>query len=243
VSALAPAGGWQPQLLDTGTIPMRATLLAPAGALGAQMIDLPANVLLLRGEGGTVLVDAGSGPLTDEWPGAVSDLAGALAAAGCAPAQIDLVVLTHLDYDHCGGCLELGDVRLAVPAAAADAASGRIGDRLARARGRGLLQLLDDGDSAAAGIVVRDAPGHRVGHSLVEVGGSLVHVSDVIHHPSHVEHPTWDRAFDFDEALALTTRRELLDELADRDVTVVATHIAEPGRIERSPQGLQWQTV
>src|SRR5204863_86546 len=83
VSTLAAAGGWRPQLLRCGTIPMDARLLAPGGELGDGTVGLPSNVLLLRGEAGAVLIDAGAGPLTDEWPGSRSDLLGALAGAGC----------------------------------------------------------------------------------------------------------------------------------------------------------------
>jgi glyoxylase-like metal-dependent hydrolase (beta-lactamase superfamily II) len=238
VSTLAAAGGWRPQLLRCGTIPMDARLLAPGGELGDGTVGLPSNVLLLRGEAGAVLIDAGAGPLTDEWPGSSSDLLGALAGAGCEPAGVDLVVLTHLDFDHCGGCLELPDVPLAVPAAAV--ANDRMADRLARAREQGRLQLIEEGGSPAAGIVVRDAPGHRLGHSVVWVGESLLHAADVIHHAAHVEHLDWDREFDSDQAQALDTRRRLLDQLADRPVTVVASHIDEPGRIVRDGEGLRW---
>jgi len=238
VTTLAAAGGWRPQLLRCGTIPMDARLLAPGGELGDGTVGLPSNVLLLLGEAGTVLIDAGAGPLTDEWPGSSADLLGAMAGAGCEAAAVDLVVLTHLDFDHCGGCLELPDARLAVPAAAV--AAGRMTDRMARAREQGRLQLIEDGGSPAAGIVVRDAPGHRLGHSVVWVGESLLHAADVIHHAAHVEHPSWDREFDSDQAQALDTRRRLLDQLADRPVTVVASHIDEPGRIERDGEGLRW---
>ena len=63
---------------------MEPSLLAPEGEL-AGTVDVPSTVLLLRRAAGTVLVDAGSGPLVGEWPGSGDDLAGALAAAGCWP--------------------------------------------------------------------------------------------------------------------------------------------------------------
>ena len=82
------------QLLTVGWLPMEPSLLAPEGEL-AGTVDVPSTVLLLRRPEGTVLVDAGSGPLAGEWPGSGDDLAGALATAGCGLDQIDLVVLTR----------------------------------------------------------------------------------------------------------------------------------------------------
>src|SRR5437016_5281258 len=98
---LATAGGWQPALVTTGRIPMNARLIAPGGELGDDVIDIPSNVVLLRGDGRTVLIDAGSGSFAVEWPGSDADLLGALHAAGAAADEVDLVVVTHLDFDHC----------------------------------------------------------------------------------------------------------------------------------------------
>jgi hypothetical protein len=75
------------------------------------------------------------------------------------------------------------------------------------------------------------------------VGDGLVHLADVIHHPMHVEHLDWDREFDSDVELAAATRARLLDEMAERGVTVTASHIARPGRIVRESGGLRWRDL
>src|SRR5690606_20688407 len=72
------------------------------------------NALLLRGRAGVVLVDAGSGPSIASWPGGRDRFADALAAAGVSPPDVDLVLLTHLDFDHAGGLLT-ADGRPAYP--------------------------------------------------------------------------------------------------------------------------------
>ena len=87
---------------------------------------------------------------------------------------------------------------------------------------------------------LRRAPGHRTGHSILEVGDSFVYAVDVFQHPVHVEHPEWDTTFDADPELGLETRLSLLAELADRGATVAVAHIAEPGRIERVGAGFRW---
>ena len=76
------------------------------------------------------------------------------------------------------------------------------------------MDRIEDGGEAAPGVLLRAAPGHRAGHSLAEIGGSLVHLADLVHHPLHVQHPQWDRRFDSDVEVALATRMRVLEELA-----------------------------
>ncbi|HVI20304.1 MAG TPA: MBL fold metallo-hydrolase [Gaiellales bacterium] len=228
------------QLLTVGWLPMEASLLAPEGQL-AGTVDVPSTVLLLRRAAGTVLVDAGSGPLVGEWPGSRDDLAGALTTAGSGLDRIDLVVLTHLDFDHCGGCLLLPGVPVAAPAGAEASSEGseRVVAQLVSA---GRLSWISDGEQAADGLTLRSAPGHRSGHSLVEVDDGLVHLADLVHHPLHVAHPGWDQAFDSDAELARVTRTALLAEMAERAALVSASHIEGFGRIQRSSANeLSWQ--
>ena len=104
----------------------------------------------------------------------------------------------------------------------------------------GLVEGYEDGDEPASGLRLRSAPGHRVGHSILEIGASLVHAVDIVHHPLHVEHLEWDRTWDAEPEVALATRRTILTELAERGSTVVTSHFASPGRIERAGDGLRW---
>lgn len=67
-----------------------------------------------------------------------------------------------------------------------------------------------------------------------------MHAVDIVHHPLHVEHLEWDRTWDFEPEVALATRRRILTELAERGSTVVTSHFASPGRIERAADGLRW---
>ena len=80
----------------------------------------------------------------------------------------------------------------------------------------GLLEGYEEGDEPAPGLRLRSAPGHRVGHSILEIGASLVHAVDIVHHPLHVEHLEWDRTWDAEPEVALATRRAILSELAER---------------------------
>ena len=104
----------------------------------------------------------------------------------------------------------------------------------------GLMEGYEDGDGPAPGLRLRAAPGHRAGHSILEIGASLVHAVDIVHHPLHLEHLEWDRTWDVEPEVAFATRRTILTELAERDSTVLFSHFASPGGIERAGNGLRW---
>ena len=168
-----------------------------------------------------MLVDTASGGLDDRWEGAQSNLAAAL-APHCRVEDIDAVVLTHLDFDHFGGAgRHPGRARLR------DGGRGRLGAHVGVRAGRPLRGVRAPGRPAGGrwptatevvpGVRLVEAPGHREGHACVEIGGgdgTRVFLADVIHHPSHVPHPEWDREFDSDVDVALRTRRDWLERLA-----------------------------
>src|SRR6476646_7613030 len=93
------AGGWTVSVIEAGMLPVEGTALAPQGVLSGA-IPTPVNVLLLRGHGRTVLVDAGSGPFVAVWPGATDELLARLEVENAKP---DLIGITHFDFDHAGG--------------------------------------------------------------------------------------------------------------------------------------------
>jgi glyoxylase-like metal-dependent hydrolase (beta-lactamase superfamily II) len=252
VPGLLEANGWTVSLLEAGILPIEAGDLAPEGVLSGA-VQTPVNTLLLRGHGRTILVDAGSGPFVSRWPGATDELPARLDAEGAAP---DLFIITHFDFDHAGGLVvedgpdrlspAFPGVRVLGPAAAVvearrDATDESPACRVIAALDRaGLIEGYEDGDEPAPGLRLRSAPGHRVGHSILEIGAALVHAVDIVHHPLQVEHPEWDRTWDAEPEIALATRRTILAELAERGSTVVTSHFATSGRIEGDGNSLRW---
>ena len=246
MSDTVTTNGWTATLVEAGILPMAGRMLAPAGQL-PEHLDVPSNVLVLRGHGRTILVDTAAGNRSSEWDGAEEDLNGALEAAGVDISAVDTVILTHLDFDHAGG-VEIdgepafGGARVVVSRAAAKWAessqelSAQAVQTMAREH---LLDVVDPGQEIAHGIRLADAPGHRVGHCLVDIAGGAAYLADVIHHPSHVANLSWDREFDSDPELALETRTRIL--AATAGIPVACSHIAGWGRIEPAAEGLVWQ--
>ena len=249
-------GGWEIELLACGEIELPGEALAPHFP---DRVMTPVLASLWRGHGRTALVDAGAGPCDVLWPGAAG-LNDALTGAGVEPAEVTDVVLTHLDFDHCGGAvagtwpepLDPAFASATVHVAAdgldwwwaAEERPMRVGPGVLRAlRAAGTLATFADGDEVLPGVRARSAPGHCAGHSVLELAGDegvVLHLADVIHDRCHVEHPAWDALYDRDQGIALATRTALLAEAEARGATVLASHIPAPGRIERRDGLARW---
>jgi N-acyl homoserine lactone hydrolase len=114
-----------------------------------------------------------------------STVAGQLAARGVGPDDVDIAVVSHLHFDHCGGLVQLPNARLLVQQAEWDAAFSaplvefgvfNPGDfDLGHDR-----QALDGehdlfGDGA---VVVVPTPGHTAGHQSLLIEGRLLLTGD-----------------------------------------------------------------
>jgi glyoxylase-like metal-dependent hydrolase (beta-lactamase superfamily II) len=246
--------GWTLSLLDLGAIHAPQTWVFPHGRDDA-FAWLPCNALLCRRNGELVLVDTGIGPFVDSFGLQARNVAveDAVAAAGYSPADVSVVVLTHLDVDHAGGTPGLRGNGLAhaqvvlldrVRESALDPSRDRTEIELwvesALREGPIDIATVPDGGEVLPGMRLRSAPGHRVGHACVDLADGderFVHLADVIHHREHVAHPEWDAMHDSDPELALATRRRWIEELAGSGTVVACSHVDGLGRIERGADG------
>ena len=233
-------------------------------------IDLGCRALLVRENGRNVLVETGIGaffsPELKERFGVQEDrhvLLDNLAAHGLSDADIDVVVLTHLHFDHAGGLLapwaEGQPPRLLFPHArfvtgrrqwqraraphARDRAS-YIPELLDLLEASGRLELLDDGqNSPTLGTDWRFhvSDGHTPGQILPEIampGGPVLFAGDLIPGAPWVHLPItmgYDR---FPEGL-IEEKTALLEDLLARNGRLVFTHDPKValGRVSRDAKG------
>src|SRR5262245_57499410 len=195
-----------------------------------------ANCFLIRNGSRIALVDTGFG--TGVRP-TVGFLQTNLAAAGVAPDEIDVVLLTHMHPDHWGGLADKQG-RALFPRAELvmhaddhaywhdDAAMMRIEDPARRQtffmEGRARVapyrerMRLFTGGEVFPGVAAVPLPGHTPGHTgfmIASRNASLLIWGDIVHvQELQVARPEVTMAVDVDPARAAATRRGILERVA-----------------------------
>jgi glyoxylase-like metal-dependent hydrolase (beta-lactamase superfamily II) len=230
-------------------------------------IRLRIQALVVESRGRQIVVDTCVGAdkerAFDLLAGAHSTLATDLATAGFPRESIDTVICTHLHVDHVGWNTMLVDgeweptfdnaryllSRVDVEHwSTADSGIGDVfGDSVQPVIDAGLADLVDPPLAVTDEVSLFPTPGHSPGHMSVRIwsgGATAVITGDVMHHPSQMARPEWGASFDVDSAHAEKTRREFLEEFADRDVLVIGTHFAQPtaGRVVRDGASYKFVT-
>jgi glyoxylase-like metal-dependent hydrolase (beta-lactamase superfamily II) len=107
------------------------------------------------------------------------------------------------------------------------------------------VDLLDGEKEIVPGVQVIPAPGHTPGHIALLISSSnsqLLHLSDAVLNPLHMEYPAWRSFFDLDPTGASTTRQQLLDRAAEDKLNILAYHFPFPGlgRVESKGHAWKW---
>ncbi len=213
-------------------------------------IPLATNCVLARSGAHTVLIDTGYGSklspreleLNAAEPG--EKLVANLAALGVAPEQIDLVVFSHLHFDHSGGGTRREASGEVVPTFSnATYVANRLewqdalGD-LPELRGAyppenllplkeaGQVRLVDDGEEIVPGLTALRTGGHTRGHQALlfqAEGQTAIYLGDLCPTEAHLRQ-MWCMGYD---TFLLDTRRrkaELLGRAADEGWLVLWDH-------------------
>ena len=112
---------------------------------------------------------------------------------------------------------------------------------------RDRLTLVDDGAEVVPGIRVIAAAGHTPGHvalSITSDGEQLLHISDVVLYPLHLEHPEWVPVFDILPEEAAASKQRIFDRAAQERALVFAHHFPpfpNLGHVHKQEASWQWR--
>jgi glyoxylase-like metal-dependent hydrolase (beta-lactamase superfamily II) len=198
-------------------------------------ITLGLNCLLFRTCGKTVLVDTGAGiafkahKSLEVMP---SRLSKNLRGIGVTPKSIDIVILSNLQFDHCGGSIRLdraGSIVPTFPKARYYVQSALWGEAphpkgrhfaaydpedLRPLKERGQLELMDGNTEILPGLHVIVPGGYAQGHQIVRFnhgGERIAFLGDLVPTSYHLD-PVVIPAFDISPQTTLAQKREVLGQ-------------------------------
>jgi glyoxylase-like metal-dependent hydrolase (beta-lactamase superfamily II) len=233
---------------------------------GQPVLRLSIHSFVVRSGDTTIVVDTCVGPDLDKGlPGDPTFADRLDDAIDGGLASVDVVVCTHVHFDHVGwntrtvdGALvpTFPNARYLVTAAelAEVEADDHMGVRepsilpLAAAGVLDAVDLVDDGAGGGRHRITDEVelistPGHTAGHVSVRIhsdGREALITGDAFHTPLQFAHPelaAW--RFDTDPAQSTATRRRLIERFGGTDAILLGTHFAPPtgGRIVPTGEG------
>jgi glyoxylase-like metal-dependent hydrolase (beta-lactamase superfamily II) len=228
--------------------PDTAAALAPRTWLGPHWVEpdqsliIGSSAIVVRTPSASVVFDPF---LAFDDPAKLAPRLAALRAAGVDPADVDLVINSHIDgvgaNAHTDGSPAFPNARYLIPAAEVeDLQDGTHGELARQADGQhplvgllehGCVEPVVGGEQPLPGLHLEDAPGHNRGNVVLWIdsgGEQAVVVGHVFLHPAQIADPASDRG-DRDPAALAATRRALLERCADSGALLVGPLFADPG--------------
>jgi len=214
---------------------------------GRNMLKVGTNSLLVRDGKRTVLIETGIGSKLSEKQQGIHknqvQLMKSFEAAGVAPDEVDIVINTHLHFDHCGWNTYYrdGKVLATFPRAKYFVQAGEVAhaheqherDRVSYLADNydpliasGQMTLLEGDAEIASGISVRVFPGHTRDMQVVIVHSretTLSYPSDLIPTTNHLD-PTWVLGYDLYPLTTIDNRHKFYKEAIPEKWLVAFTH-------------------
>src|SRR6476620_8370596 len=213
-------------------------------------VGLQINTILVNTGDKLVLIDAGCG--VDKFQKTTGGLIGNLAAAGYAPGDIDIILFTHLHFDHLWGISDHENASLLFPSAEFVASEAEVAfwsapewaNRLSPALKPEVtranlelasprLRLIKAAAEVSPGFTTFDTAGHTPGHISVHISSGseqmLLTGDVVVNSTVSFLHPEWPFGFDMDVPLATKSRMAFLDRAAADKTLVGSYHLPFPG--------------
>ena len=243
--------GFDPSIYGTNAPEGAVQQVMEANSLPSQMVASTANILLLRHDGKTALVDTGWGQFAmPDSPSYAGRLLPTLQALDVTAESVDRVIMTHFHPDHIGGLAQDGkatfpNAQVLFPKVEMDFLDrGPTGSpldpfielansKLDIVKDTDQLQLYDHEDILMPGVQAVAAPGHTPGHFALLMNGDghrLMHLVDIAHHfLVSLKYPTFQMAFDSMPDVAVETRQTMLSLVAEQKMQVLGYHFPFPG--------------
>ncbi|HUI60486.1 MAG TPA: MBL fold metallo-hydrolase [Steroidobacteraceae bacterium] len=190
-----------------------------------------------------------------------------LAAAGFPAGSIDIVLCTHLHFDHVGWNTRLVDGRWVPTFPQARYLFGRqefehwrrlretggyhniehLHDSIDPVVAAGLVEYIPSVYSVTDEVSLFPTPGHTPGHVSVLIrsrGESAVITGDLMHHPIQLVDPLRHGNFDMDKDEGARTRQAFVERFGDSPALVIGSHFCDPtaGWIVRDGKGWKLKT-
>ena len=212
-------------------------------------IHMAMRPLLVRGER-LMLIDAGAGDKMDAKSAEIyafdraENLDVTLARAGVRPAEVEIVLASHLHFDHAGGFTVRGDdgvvrprfvnARHAINRGEWEDAihphernrASYFAENYVPLRDAGLVDFNGDADTIMPGVRVRRTGGHTRYHQAIYIesaGRTAVFAADLIPTAAHVDGP-WIMAYDLYPMDTLEFKRAFVREAIDREYLIFFEH-------------------